>query len=330
MRKRLVFCCVLLCLGMLARAQKNKPPVDSTAYYDELFSSLDDFLDSLLAPRTVVLVNVGVSNTFLNYTANSYDVQTRRALSLLPSVGYFHKGGLGVNLSAMAVMDSGRLNAYQLLATASYDYLKKDAFLTGVSFTRFFTKKDLPFYTSPLDNEISAYFTYRRWWLKPSVVSRYGWGSRSAVAQREEQITSLRLRPYGFTRINTTENIADFSIAASVRHDFYWLDILGAKSVLRVTPQLSFASGTQKFGLNEFSDTYVTPQGSNSALLYKSEDNYLDGQLYFQPISAAAYLKTELSFGRFFVQPQVSASYYFPATEKHFTTSVQVNTGFIF
>jgi hypothetical protein len=330
MRKRVALCCVLLSLAVFGRAQKDKPPPDSTAYYDALFSDLDDFLDSLLAPRTMVLVNVGVSNSFLNYVSNSYDVQTRRGLALSPSAGYFHKGGLGINLSGMIVNDNGKLNPYQLLATASYDYLKQDAFLTGISYTRFATKKDLSFYTSPLENEIGAYFTYRKWWFKPSVVARYGWGSRSAVEEREEQLTSLRLRPYGFTRVSTTENIADFTIAASVRHDFYWLDLLGNKSVLRVTPQLSFASGTQKFGLNESSNTYVTPQGSNNAILYKSEGNYLDGQLYFQPISAAAYLKTELSFGRFFLQPQVSASYYFPATDKHFTASVLFNTGFIF
>ncbi|MDB5196596.1 MAG: hypothetical protein JWP88_967, partial [Flaviaesturariibacter sp.] len=249
---------------------------------------------------------------------------------LTPSVGYYHKGGLGINITCMIIKDSGSLNPYQLLATGSYDYLTAKNFIAGINFTRFFTKPHLSFYTSPLQNELGAYFTYRKWWIKPSVTARYGWGSRSAVQERQEYITSLRLRPYGFTRVSSTESISDFSVAASLRHDFYKLDIVGKRTVLRVTPQVNFTAGTQNFGLNQSSDTYGTIRSSNNPVLFNSAESYLDSKLYFQPLAAAVFLKTELTVGKAFIQPQVAFNYYFPATDKHFSSIITVNAGFIF
>jgi hypothetical protein len=317
----------LLCNGVRAQDKTE----DSTAYYDALFEELDNFLDSVTAPRTMMLFNLGVTNVFLNYeTQSSFDVTTTRRLSYSPSFGYFHKKGFGINLTSMIVNDGKNLNPYQFLLTGSYDYLRSSSFISGINITRFFTKDSLPFYTSPLLNEISAYFTYRKWWFKPSVIAAYGWGSRKEYDEREAYITSLRLRPNGYTRINTEETISDFSLSFSVRHDFYKLAPLGAKSFFRFTPQISFTSGTQKFGFNQSSNTYGTRRVSNQSELYSSESNYLDDQLYFQPISAGVALKTELSYGKFFIQPQVAASYYFPATDKHFSSAFIVNLGLIF
>jgi hypothetical protein len=317
----------LLCTGVRAQDKTD----DSTAYYDELFAELDNFLDSVTAPRTMMLLNLGVTNVFLNYeTQSSFDVTTTRRISYSPSFGYFHKKGFGINITSQIVNDGQHLNPYQFMLTGSYDYLKSTSFISGINITRFFTKDSLPFYTSPLLNEVSAYFTYRKWWFKPSVIAAYGWGSRKEYEEREAYITSLRLRPNGYTRINTEETVSDLSLTFSLRHDFYKLAPLGEKSYFRFTPQLSFTSGTQKFGFNQSSNTYGTRRTSNRSELYSSESNYLDDELYFQPISVGAFLKTELSYGKCYVQPQLAASYYFPATDKHFSSAFIVNAGVIF
>lgn len=331
MGKRFCILLGILVWGSTLRAQQPRTAADSLEYYDALFSELDDFLDSITAPRTMIMVNAGVSSSFYNYeTASSFDLQGTRKWLLSPSVGYFHKKGPGIMASAMIVDDGRNMNAYQFLLTGSYDFLGNDAFATGINYTRFFTKDSLPFYTTPIQNELGAYFTYRNWWIKPSVSASYGWGSRSDVEEREEYITSLRLRPRGFTRVDTRETVSDFSLTASVRHDFFWLRPLGERSVLRLTPQLSFTSGTQKFGFNQTSSTYGTTRATNKNELYSSEENYLDNKLYFQPIAASAYVKTELSFGRFYVQPQLAFNYYFPATDKNLTANFIFNTGYIF
>jgi hypothetical protein len=150
------------------------------------------------------------------------------------------------------------LNLYQTGLSPSFDYLKNKDLATGISYTRFFTKDSLPFYTTPIQNELYAYFTYRKWWFRPSLSLSYGWGSRTDYEQREELLQDLRLRRRGFTYINTTESVSDFSIMASVRHDFYWLDIFSNSDHIRLTPQVSFTSGTQKFGFNQSSSTYAT------------------------------------------------------------------------
>jgi hypothetical protein len=331
MDKRLFFL-VVSCLGVsLLHAQKSKG-VDSLAYYDDLFNELDAFIDSITAPRTMVLVNVGVSSNFLNYRSGSdVDLETKRKINLSPSLGYYHKSGFGINGSTIILNDGNGLNAYQFLATGSYDYLGNEDFITGLSATRFFTKDSLSFYTSPLKNELNAFFTYKKWWLKPSVAASYGWGSRSDYEEREEYITSLRLRPSGYTQINTHEKVNDFSVSASIRHDFYWLDVLGKNYAFRLTPQLMFVGGTQKFGFNQTSTTsYTVTKGNNKRVLSDAENVYLDNNVVFQPLSLTAFLKSELSIGKFFIQPQVALDYYLPAKANNLNAGFLLNAGLIF
>jgi hypothetical protein len=188
----------------------------------------------------------------------------------------------------------------------------------------------LPFYTTPLQNELYAYFIYRKWWVRPMIAVSYGWGSRSDFESREVLINDLRLRRRGFIYINTEETISDFSLMASVRHDFYWLDVLTYKDHIRFTPQLSFTSGTQKFGFNQSSNTYATLIRNSSNVLYNSDDVYLDDQLKFQPLSLTLYLRGEYSIGKFFVQPQFAMDYYFPSSTRHFNTLFSINAGLMF
>src|SRR6185503_3607436 len=103
--------------------------------------------------------------------------------------------------------------------------------------------------------------------------------SRSDYQEREDLIQSLRLRPRGFTYINTKESISDFSVMFSVRHDFYWLDVFTYNDHIRFTPQIAFTSGTQKFGFNQTSNTYATTLRNDVNVLYSSENVYLSDQL---------------------------------------------------
>lgn len=322
--------------GLTASAQKPEKhaAVDTTfddLDYDDLFNELDKLLDSLTAPRNFVMFNVGIGNNYFNYESkSSYTLEAIKKITYAPSLSYFSKTGLGISATSVIVDDGVNLNPYQFNFTGSYDYLKNTKFLTGIAYTRFVEKDSLPFYTSPLKNELYAYFNYRKLWFKPSVAASYGWGSRSAYDQRQEYITSLRLTLNGFTRVDTRESVNDFNLVTSVRHDFYWLDVLGKHDYIRFTPQIVFTSGTQKFGFNQTSSTYATIPRTNTNFLYSSDKVYLDDQLYFQPLSLSTYLKAEYSKGKFFIQPQLIFDYYFPATEKNFTTAVVMNAGVIF
>src|SRR5207247_334300 len=138
-------------------------------------------------------------------------------------------------------------------------------------------------------------------------------------------IQSLRLRPRGYTFINSKESVNDFSLTGSVRHDFYWLDIFTYNDHFRLTPQIAFTSGTQKFGFNQSTTTYGQIIQTGTNVLYNSDNIYLDDKVNFQPLSLTFYLRSEYSLGKFFIQPQVVFDYYFPAQTNNFSTVFSIN-----
>jgi len=313
--------------------KKTEPSIIDTSinYDDIIFDDLEAFLDSILSPHNYLLAAISIQKGYFNYKSKSeIFLEPTRKVAFPPAVGYYSKCGLGITGVGSFVSDEKAFRFYQLAISPSYDYLNNKNFATGISYVRYFTRDSLPFYTSPLQNEIYTYFIYRNWWLKPMVGVSYGWGSRSDYNEREEYITSLQLRRTGFTRVNTEESVSDFSLIAAVRHDFYWLDVFSYNDHVRITPQLTFTSGSQKFGFNQTSNTYATLIRSGSNVLYSSENVYLDNKLYFQPLALTFYLKTEYSIGKFYIQPQLILDYYFPAEEKRFTGVISASAGFIF
>ncbi|MDQ3843389.1 MAG: hypothetical protein M3342_05175, partial [Bacteroidota bacterium] len=317
------FIMIIVCISCLssAIAQKNTPnnEIDSLAYYTDLFNELESFLDSLLTPRSMLLINVGAGNSFLNYESSAA-LRANQVITFFPSIGYFHKSGLGINAAATVVNDHGTINPYQLGLTASYDYLQKRTIIGGVSFTRYFTKDSLSFYTSPLQNEVYGYISYRKWWIKPSISTSYGWGSKTEMEKRRALIEDLRERKNigngnrnvrrnrngnnrrngngrgignntvidaipGTTQTTTTENVSDLTITASVKHDFYWLNVLFKKDYFRFTPQISFVSGTQCFGFNQVINTFRVDKKSAVNNLYGSKNVTLENTQKFQPLS---------------------------------------------
>jgi len=310
---------------------KDIPVLDTTLDYDALFQDFDAFMDSILSPHSYLLASLSMGKGYYNFESKDLGaVSTSKKITYSPTIGYYHKSGMGITGTGYIVDDGLNTNLYQVAISPSFDYLKNKKLAAGISYTRFFTSDSLPFYTTPIQNELYGYFTWRKSWIRPMVAVSYGWGSRTDYEQREEQIIDLRLRRRGFTYINTKESISDFSVMTSVRHDFYWLDVLAYKDHIRFTPQLSFTSGTQKFGFNQSSNTYVTLIRNNANVLYSSDDIYLDDKLKFQPLSMTMYLRGEYSIGKFFIQPQFALDYYFPATDNNLNSLFSVNIGCMF
>ena len=311
---------------------KQKEVIDTAiADYDVLFNELDALLDSLIKPRSFAMFDIGLGNRYFNYgSKSSYLLEAAKKLTFTPSLNYFDKSGLGFCITSVVINDGTHVSPFQFNLTASYDYIKNPRFITGLALTHFFTKDSLPFYTSPLKNEAYVYFSYRNFWLKPGIAASYGWGSRSDYYHREDYITSLQLASTGYTTINTRESINDFNLMVTVRHDFYWLNVLFRNDYIRISPQIVYTSGTQQFGFNQTSNTYTGMQGSGISVLSNSDKTYLDNQLYFQPLSLATYIKAEYSKGKFFVQPQILFDYYFPTKSKNLNTIFLIDAGVIF
>ncbi len=340
LKKRVIGVCFTLVTG-LAWGQNNPADslqrddsslyTDTTLDYESLFRDFETFMDSILNPRSYFMASLSIGRGYFNFTGKGNEtLESTPKLTYSPMLTWYHKSGLGLSITGYIVNDEEKLNLYQSSVTASYDYLRNHELATGIAYSRYFTRSSLPFYTSPLKNEVYAYFTYRKWWMRPLVAVSYGWGSRSDYEEREDLIQSLRLRPRGFTYINTTESISDFTVLGSLRHDFYWLDVLGENDYVRFTPQVNFTSGTQKFGFNQKSNTYGTTLLNSANVLYNSENIYLDDRVDFQPLALTVYLRGEYSFGKFFIQPQFVIDYYFPVETKNLSTLFSMNLGLVF
>jgi hypothetical protein len=265
-----------------------------------------------------------------------------------PSVGYYHKTGIGITLSGDITDDGKSQNLYQYAITPSFDFIQHPGWIGGVSYTRYITKDNLPFYTTPLQNEVNGYFLLRKGWLQPGITASYGWGSRKDVKQRIFYIKHLREKKRRLfntyiprpvldsllavlaTKV-TEEGISDLSTAVSVRHNFYWLNVGGPDNYIKFTPLLTCSFGTQNFGFNQRTNANIIPsRNSESGGNFTVQNVTLNDKTKFQPLSLTLYLKPEYVIGKFFIQPQLMLDYYFPAKEKNLTTLFSVNAGIMF
>lgn len=288
---------------------------DTAIDYDELLNDLDAFLDSILNPRSYFLANVSAGSGYFNYArGNSLKVDTKKSIALSPTIGYYHKSGPGLTLSGNMADGQKGLTLYQYVLTPSFDFNQNFNWVAGVSYSRYFNRDSLPFYISPLQNEVSAYFTWRKPWLQPGITASYGWGSREEFQKRERFIRILRLRRLIVTS-DRSEEVSDFFVAASVRHSFYWMRLGGEKNYLKFTPQLAFSAGSQKFGFNHTTSAFVNNNRRDFSMVYNNGDVSMDEKTKFQPLSMTLYLRPEYNLGRFFVQPQFILDYYMPAED---------------
>lgn len=361
MHLRYIFLIGTLLVFLLGYGQKEKPSplMDTTIYdYDEIFSELDLLLDSLYSPRSFLVAQVSAGTGFFQHnSASGTSAETKQKLSFSPALGYYHKSGLGAGANASFLPGGNGSNPWQMSLSGSYDYLQKKSFITGLSLTHYFIKENLPFYTSPLQNEAYGYFTYRQSWLKPSLGASYGWGSRSAVEQRTEMTEKIqRGKPRNVsgdrdsirngngsngsgnsagsgtttTTVTSYEKVVDFNLQVSIRHDFYFLHLFTKSDYIRLTPQLVFTGGSQQFGFNSIINSTLTGRNIGKNAITNTQNVTLDNNLAFRPLSLTTQLRTEYVSGKFFVQPQLMLDYYFPAQGNNITTTFLVNTGVIF
>jgi hypothetical protein len=353
-RKYIIACiCLLASLAGNAQAEPvdSIPPVvdeslviDTSLDYDMLLDELGEFLDSILAPRSYFLANLSAANGYFNYTTkNNSGEFVQKKLVLSPTLGYYHKTGPGITVMANVIRNPrGKLNLYQYSITPSFDFTQSRKWTGGFSYTRHITKDSLRFYTTPLQNEISGYFLWRKARLQPGLSASYGWGSRTDVKKREMYIRKLIIEKISNRRntanpildtilkidtivanIVTKESIVDFLLTPSIRHTFYWLELSKHNDYIKFTPMLAFSFGTQKFGFNRNTGTIVN--GTN--VQFSRGDVNIDEKLKFKPLSLTLYLRPEYSIGKFYFQPQFLIDYYFPGEKNKLTTFFSVSAG---
>lgn len=305
---------------------------DTTAVLDSLMKDFDLFLDSLAAPRSFFNVSVGIGTGFFSFeNKNTVVITTKNKLIFSPSLGYYHKSGLGLSATAFMINDSSRITAYQYAFSPSYDIIKR-SYSTGISYTRYFHKDSLRFYVTPIQNELFAYFSYKKWWLRPTVSMAYGWGSNTEYekikATRKKRLQALLDRhPNRNITIRNDESIRDLSVTVSLRKDFNWYDVLGKDDNITFTPVILLNSGTQNFGFNTSYSYNFSAIRANSL----PGNQYISGNTDFEPQSAGLVLRGSYLKGKFLIQPQILFDYYLQdASDDKFNTVFSLTAGFSF
>ena len=305
--------------------------VDTTFDYDELMNELDLFLDSLLKPKSFLLVNFSLGSNYFNYwRKNLTQLESTKRGIFSTILGYYHKSGLGLTVSGNVTDDEEKLNLYQFSISPSFDFITNMDWTAGFSYTRYITKDSLNFYTSPLQNELNAYFVWRKTWIQPGIALSYGSGSRTAYKERQKFVEVLRKRKRGnvVTVTNSNETVADFLMTGFVRHSFYWMHVIDSKDHIKFTPQVSFSAGSQQYGFNSTNGIYSVNRRNAASLLFNTGDISIDDQMKFQPVSLTVHLRPEYSIGKVFIQPQFILDYYFPS--ETLTPLFYLNAGIVF
>lgn len=288
---------------------------------------MDEILAEMLKRKSYLNIGIGAGTGFYNFkTASAVQPGSEKKLLISPAISYLHKSGLSLSANAFIINDTRNWNVYQYAITPSYDYIKRRKFSTGFAFTRFFTKKDLNFYTTPIQNEAYGYFNYKKPWLQPGVAIAYGWGNRTELEERRVQLTRIRRkRNPTLITIRSDETVRDFSTLFSLRHDFSWNKLISKSDLFTLTPVVLVSAGTQHFGFNTSFQTK-----SKTAANFLPNNQYVQDRSAFDTQSATFILRGDYSSGSFYLQSQVLLDYYLHNADKRLNNAVSLIGGIIF
>lgn len=302
---------------------------DSTAVLDSLMRDFSYFLDSLSKPKSFFTISAAIGTGYFSFeNKNTFLITASKKPIVSPSAGYYHKSGFGLSATAFAMLDGKNTQFYQASVSPSFDLVGNRKLGTGIAYTRYMEKDSLSFYTTPIENEVYTYFTYKKWWVRPTISFSYGWGSKTEYQKKQTWIWIQRLQRYerGFVYVENEESVRDFAAILSLKHDFDFYDILVKDDGFTITPVFLFTAATQNFGFNtSYSYSFTTIRAN----LLPSTQNISDNS-GFRPQSASLIVRCDYNLGKFFVMPQFLLDYYIPSTDKHLNSAYSLTAGFNF
>jgi len=295
---------------------------DTTAVMDSLMQGFDAFLDSLSQPKSFFSVSTGVGNRTFSIKNNALNAQeaTTKQLSFTPTLGYYHKNGLGISMTGFLTSLNNRLKFYQYAATPSYDYISHKI-SAGISYTRYFGKDTATLHSSPYDNDLYAYFNIHHGNWRFGVAPGYATGNFKDKISYADSIlrfnTLLQKYEWVYFRktIESTNRLRDFSLSASVRRDFEWYGLFSKTDNLTASLTTYLVTGTSKM---------KTSTNINYAIkkltLARFKRTYNDANGNgFQVQSAALSASLFYTIGKFNLQPIWFMDYYFQDTDQPFS-----------
>lgn len=334
MLKPLILFLTICCSWFSVSAQETK--TDSTSINaDSLEREIDAFLDlydSLKAPRSYLLLSLGVGNTQFSVRNMALNAQQSATnLSITPTIAYYHKTGLGVTYNNFLLIETGKTQLLQHAVTLSYDYLKGENASFGLSYTRFFGKKEFVNASSPYDNDVLAYVQFGKNKLQGGAMLGFSGGRyRETLQYLDSQqvrmpLTNQLVTQYYYVSDTSDVLIRDLSFIPYMRYNQV-LDGIGKKDYFNLQSTLMI--------IGSRSNVTIDSKGSirQRRLLDRSR-NYSETysqKSVFSFQSVGLQLDASWYIGKFFLNPQVYFDYYLLSGDNKWSALYSVQTGFMF
>lgn len=228
---RVFLTCLLLFCSVFANGQSLA----------EVERQLDSLLNAQRKSEIVAALSYGNNPAYGNKVANFEQPLVMKPF-LSPSLTWYHKSGFFAGANAYYLFNTEKNHWFEWDLTAGYDYTKNKNFQTGISYTRYIFTDSTDVPTTPIKNELYAYFYYRKWWLQPGISLDYGWGKHSTSGLRSRE----------------TLQGSDFNVITTVRHSFIFDGLLCSRDALLLLPSMSLTLGTANYYSQLIAFRYVT------------------------------------------------------------------------
>jgi hypothetical protein len=329
--KKIILCLLLTAPLFLLQQQTNGQQTsrldslfakgDSTAVMDSLMGEFDAFLDSLSKPKSFFSASVGAGNRSFSIKNNSLNTQeATKQLSFTPTLGYYHKSGLGISATGFLANLGNSFHFYQYAVTPSYDYISSKL-SAGISYTRYFGKDTSTIDASPYENDFYAYVNIHHNSWRYGIAAGYATGSfndKLSYADSVYRFSNL-LQRYVWVHITKTiesyNQIKDFSLSASLRKDFEWDKVFTKSDNLTASVTAYLVTGASKIKTN--TNVSVLKRKLTLAKFRRSYSSADGNGFQFQSLA----LSTSLFYtiGKFNLQPIWFMDYYLQDTENKFS-----------
>lgn len=327
MKKICLATCIFISINSYGQSDSipfSKVSIDTTALLDSMALDLALFKELMEEKSSYFNINFNVGNQLFsknNFSLNSQQA-TQNTVSFKPGAGYYHKSGLSLSGLAYLNLSNSKAGFYQYAVTPAYEYSGEGKVAAGISYTHYFTKaKDtLPDFATPYDDEFYGYAYLTKGAVQPGITVGYATGKYTSIFRGKV------LGPFGggiiFVIDSQKTKQADFSISASLQHDFEWYDVLKKDDGLSFTPTLMLNAGSSKTTVLSHSNRVV-----NNIIAKRPVNRFRVENAGFQVYSLGLSLNLMYETGKFYVQPEAYFDYYFPESDKKFTSLFSITVG---
>ncbi len=325
--------CFLITILLLSKTYGQLTPsdqkiMDSLLQNDELMK----MINGLGEGQSYFRINAGIGNRLFTERNKAVEnLQTNNQLVFTPSVGYFHKSGLGVSFTGYLLSQNKKTDFYQYALSPSYSYSKGKWINATLSYSHYFKKANYNSSASPFNDEFYGSAVLKKYWIKPAVSIGYSSGKYREIVN-VDTIIRIQNRPTPIKFVDTaTTTISSFSIAASIEHDFNFYSVLCKKDGLSITPQLSVITGVNDYSVSNKKSIQMYNTYIKRRLKHLQRFQSSPGESKYEVQSVGLDLDLNYQIGKFYLEPELYLDYYLPKTnDTRFTQIFNFNIGITF